>query len=117
MARLLHIEDVAVGAGVGIVVSLLLWPRGAAAAASSVIRAALDVNLRYLRAAVLRVTRATSEKSDAKVEALSNEAMVASRTVGDAVRHYLSETGTGADLRTPVVRAANRATWIRVAGC
>jgi len=90
--------------------------RGAAAAASSVIRAALDVNLRYLRAAVLRVTRATSEKSDAKVEALSHEAMVASRTVDDAVRHHLSETGTGADLRTPVVRAANRATWIRVAG-
>jgi hypothetical protein len=31
------------------------------------------------------------------------------------VRHYLSETGSGADLRTPVVRAANQATWLRLA--
>jgi hypothetical protein len=31
------------------------------------------------------------------------------------VRHYLSETGSGADLRTPVVKAANRATWVRLA--
>jgi hypothetical protein len=31
------------------------------------------------------------------------------------VRHYLSETGTGANLRTPVVSAANRATRQRFA--
>ena len=51
----------------------------------------------------------------ADAEKLSRDAVVISRTVDDAVRHYLSETGSGADLRTPVVRAANRATRLRVA--
>jgi hypothetical protein len=109
---LLRIEDVAMGAGVGIVVSLLLWPRGATAAVSAVISTALDLYSRYLRAAVLRVTRGISRET---VEKLSLDAVAVSRTVDDAVRHYLSETGSGADLRTPVVRAANRATRLRVA--
>jgi hypothetical protein len=109
---LLRIEDVAIGAGVGIVVSLLLWPRGATAAVSAMISTALDLYSRYLQAAVLRVTRGISHQS---VEKLSLEAVVVSRTVDDAVRHYLSETGSGADLRTPVVRAANRATRLRIA--
>ena len=109
---LLRIEGVAMGAGVGIVVSLLLWPRGATAAVSAVIDTALDVYSRYLKAAVLRVTRGISQEA---VEKLSLDAVVISRTVDDAVRHYLSETGSGADLRTPVVRAANRATRLRVA--
>jgi hypothetical protein len=39
---------------------------------------------------------------------------VGSRRVDEAVRHYLSETGSGANLRTPVVRAADRATWVRL---
>jgi hypothetical protein len=109
---LLRIEDVAIGAGVGIVVSLLLWPRGATAAVSAMISTALDLYSRYLQAAVLRVTRGISHQS---VEELSLDAVVVSRTVDDAVRHYLAETGSGADLRTPVVRAANRATRLRVA--
>jgi hypothetical protein len=46
--------------------------------------------------------------------ALSHDAVVGSRRVDDAVRHYLSETGNGANLRSPVVRAANRATWVRL---
>ena len=112
---LLRIEDVAIGAVVAIVVSLLLWPRGATAAVSAVIDTALQVNSRYLTAAVLRVTRGTSEDIEGKVKALSYDALAASRTVDDAVRHYLSETGSGANLRTPVVRAANRATRLRVA--
>jgi len=112
---LLRIEDIAMGAAVGMGVSLLLWPRGATAAVSAVISAALDVNVRYLQAAVLRVTRGRSEESDVNLAALSHDAVVAWRRIDDAVRHYLSETGSGADLRTPVVRAANRATWVRAA--
>ncbi|MBW0012845.1 FUSC family protein [Mycobacterium sp.] len=112
---LLRIEDIAMGAAVGMGVSLLLWPRGATVAVSNLIRAAVDVNLRYLQVAVLRVTRGGSERADADLAALSNDAVVGSRRVDDAVRHYLSETGSGADLRTPVVKAANRATWLRLA--
>jgi uncharacterized membrane protein YccC len=113
---LLRVEDIALGAAVGMGASLLLWPRGATAAVSALIDAALDVDVRYLRAAVLRVTRGQSEEgTDADLAALSHDAVVGSRRVDDAVRHYLSETGSGADLRTPVVRAANRATWVRLA--
>src|SRR6201993_1535844 len=112
---LLRIQDIAMGAAVGLGVSLLLWPRGATAAVSALIEAALDVHVRYLQAAVRRVTRGRSEESDANLAALSHDAVVGWRRIDDAVRHYLSETGTGADLRTPVVRAANRATRLRVA--
>jgi hypothetical protein len=116
---LLRVEDIALGAAVGMGASLLLWPRGATAAVSALIEAALDVDRRYLHAAVLRVTRGRSEGgaegTDADLTALSDDAVVGSRRVDDAVRHYLSETGSGADLRTPVVKAANRATWVRLA--
>jgi Fusaric acid resistance protein-like len=108
-AGLLRIEDVAVGAGVAIVVSVLLWPRGATAAVSAAVDAALDVGSRYLRSAVLRVTRG----ADDGVIALSFDALVAARTLDDALRHYLSETGGAADSRAPMVRAANRATRLR----
>jgi Fusaric acid resistance protein-like len=113
---LLRIEEIVLGAGVGMVVSLLLWPRGAVAAMSAVISAALDTNVPYLRAAVRRVTCGSSEEIEADLHTLSRDAMVVSRTVDDAVRQYLSETGSGANLRTPVVRAANRATSVRAAG-
>jgi len=58
---LLRIEDVAMGAGVGMGVSLLLWPRATTAVVSAVMSAALDVNMPYLGAAVLRVTGASSD--------------------------------------------------------
>ena len=115
---LLRIEDIAMGAAVGMGVSLLLWPRGATAAVSALIDAARDVNVRYLQTAVLRVTRGRSDESpeaiDANLAALAHDAVVGSRRVDDAVRHYLLETGSGANLRTPMVKAANRATWVRL---
>ena len=104
-----RIEDVVVGAGVAVMVSLLLWPRGATAAVSAAIESALDLGSRYLKAAVLRVTRATEDD----VTALSYQAIVAARTTDDALRHYLSETGAATDLRAPMVRAANRANRLR----
>jgi uncharacterized membrane protein YccC len=108
---LVRIEDVLVGAVVAVVVSTLLWPRGARAAVSVAIDAGLDVGARYLQAAVLRVTRS----ADDNVTALSYDALAASRTLDDALRHYLSETGGAADLRAPTVRAANRALRLRAA--
>lgn len=111
---LLRIEDISAGAVIAVVVSLFLWPRGATASVYAAIESALDVGSRYLRAAVRRVTRGVSEEIDDNVTALSHDAIVASRTMDDAVRHYLSETGGATDLRAPVVRAANRA--IRLTG-
>jgi uncharacterized membrane protein YccC len=111
---LVRIEDVIVGSVIAVVVSLLLWPRGATASVYAAIDAALDVGSRYLQAAVLRITRGASVETDNDlVTTLSFEALVAARTVDDAVRHYLSETGGEADVRAPVVRAANRSNRLR----
>jgi hypothetical protein len=106
---------VAVGATVGIVVSLLLWPRGASATVSKAIDAACTVGSTYLRAAVSRVIRGASEAANDRVFELGYDALTASRTLDDAVRHYLSESGGSTDLRAPVIRAANRAIRVRSA--
>jgi hypothetical protein len=112
---LIRVEDVVVGAMVGIVVSVLLWPRGATAAVSKAIEDAREVGAAFLKAAVLRVTRGASEDATDRVLALGHDALEASRTVDDAVRQYLSENGGTTDLRAPVVRAANRAIRLRAA--
>jgi hypothetical protein len=112
---LIRVEDVVVGALVGVVVSVLLWPRGATAAVSKAIEDARAVGATFLKAAVLRVTRGASEDATDRVIALSQEALRTSRTVDDAVRQYLSENGGTTDLRAPVVRAANRAIRLRAA--
>jgi hypothetical protein len=110
---LLRIEDVTLGAAVAVAVSLLLWPRGATAAVTAAIEAAREAGTRYLKAAVLRVTRGASEETDDNIATLGHDAVVASRTLDDAVRQYLSESGGASDFRAPVVRAANRAIRLR----
>ena len=112
---LIRVEDVLVGALVGVVVSVLLWPRGASSAVSKAIDAAAAVGATYLQAAVRRVNRGASEAANDRVFALGHDAMTAARTLDDAVRQYLSESGGSTDLRAPVIRAANRATRLRTA--
>ena len=112
---LIRIEDVVVGALVGVVVSVLLWPRGAKASVQSAIEAACTVGSRYLKAAVYRVTRGAFEQAENQVIALSHDALTASRTLDDAVRQFLSESGGPTDSRAPVVRACNRAIRLRAA--
>ena len=104
-----------VGASVGVVVSLLLWPRGAKSAVQQAIDTARAVGSRYLRAAVLRVTRGAFEQAENQVNALSHDALTASRTLDDAVRQYLSENGGPTDSRAPVVRSSSRAVRLRAA--
>jgi uncharacterized membrane protein YgaE (UPF0421/DUF939 family) len=112
---LIRVEDVIVGALVGVVVSTLLWPRGASARVARTIDAAYAAGGQYLMAAVQRVTRGAYEESNDRVTALGHEALSASRTMDDAVRHYLSESSGSTDLRAPVIRAANRAIRLRTA--
>ncbi|MGV0849254.1 FUSC family protein [Mycolicibacterium phlei] len=112
---LIRVEDVAVGASVGVVVSALLWPRGARTRVSRAIDDAFLVGARFLTAAVQRVTRGASEEATDRVSALSQEALSASRTVDDAVRQFLSESSGPTDVRAPAVRAANRAVRLRAA--
>ncbi|MHA3024599.1 FUSC family protein [Mycobacterium sp. BMJ-28] len=110
---LIRVEDVIIGALVGVVVSLLLWPRGAAPAVARSLDAARQAGVAYMRAAVLRVTRGASEEADDRISTLGFAALSAGRTVDDTVRHYLSESGGLTDQRAPVIRSANRATRLR----
>lgn len=110
---LVRVEDVVVGALVGIVASVLLWPRGATASVSKAIDQARAVGAQFLNAAVLRVTRGASEAATDRVIALAHDTLTATRTLDDAVRQYLSETGGPTDQRAPAVRAANRVIRVR----
>lgn len=79
------------------------------------IDAACSVGSRYLRATVARVTRGASEEAENQVITLSHDTLTATRTLDDAVRQYLSESGGPTDSRAPVVRASNRAMRLRAA--
>jgi hypothetical protein len=105
---LIRIEDVVVGCLACVVVSLLLWPRGATAAVSAAITSAREVCARYLLAAVLRVTRGASGGNHHRGIELSHQALAASRTMDDAVRQYLSESGGETYARAAVIRAFNQ---------
>ena len=112
---LIRVEDVVVGALVGVVVSVLLWPRGATAAVTLAIDSTRAVFARYLWTAVLRITRGASEARNDEVVTLTQAALDASRVIDDAVRQYLSESSGETDFRAPVVRSFNRAIRLRAA--
>src|SRR4029079_8941383 len=100
---------------VGVAVSVLLWPRGATASVTRAIDTSRALFARYLRAAVLRITRGAYEERNDEVWALSHEALAASRVIDDAVRQYLSESSGETDFRAPIVRSFNRAIRLRSA--
>ena len=112
---LIRVEDVVVGALVGMMVSLLLWPRGATASAEAAVESARNVFAKYLDAAVRRITRGSYEQMADKLAMLSQDAIASSRVADDAVRQYLSEGGGTTDFRGPIVRAFNRAIRVRAA--
>lgn len=94
---LIRIEDVVLGALVGLAVSVLLWPGGAQTAVQRAVSEAVGACSRYLAAAVNRVTRGVSPQTQATVTELGAAALTAARTHGDAVRVYLSETSGSTD--------------------
>jgi hypothetical protein len=113
-AGLIRIEDIILGAAVGLMVSVLLWPKGAAAAVRRAIDAAMDSGARYLNGAVLRVTRGASPATDAALRDLGRDALVDARTHVDTIRIYLAESNgvLDADLldttnRIPRLRTAS----------
>ncbi len=109
---LVRVEDVVVGALAGLVVAVMLWPRGATASVDAAIDSARDTFSRYLRAGVRRVTRGAT---DGELTGLGYDALAASRALDDAVRQYLSESGGATDRRAPIVHASNRVIRMRAA--
>lgn len=94
---LIRVEDVILGALVGLAVSMLLWPGGAQTAMHRAVGDAVAACSRYLAAAVTRVTRGVSPQTQQAVTQLGAAALTAARTHGDAVRVYLSETAGASD--------------------
>ena len=113
MVGLIRIEDIVLGAAVGMMVSMLLWPSGAATA----VRRAIDNSLRsaasYLDAAVLRVTRGASAGIDTALRGLSRASLVDVRTQGDAIRIYLAESNGAID--SGLLDTTNRIPRLRTA--
>ena len=102
----MRLVDVAVGAGAGVFVGVLLWPRGAHAEVGRALGRSYRAGADYLVAAVARATGRASEPRGELAEARA-----AAHRSDDAVRHYLAErrpTDTSfADL-TIVITAASR---------
>ena len=110
---LTRIEDVVLGALVGLVVSVLLWPGGAQSAVLRAFARAVDACSAYLWAAVAAVTRGRNAVTDAAVAETGGEALTAARTHGDAIRVYLSETNGTID--PGLLDIANRIPRLRTA--
>jgi uncharacterized membrane protein YccC len=92
---LVRIEDVALGCAVSVVVGLLFWPRGAAAALSTALAEAYRDSARYLADAV-RFGLGRCDAGSAPKPPPSGSAMraaAAARRLDDAFRTYLAERG------------------------
>ncbi len=92
---LVRIEDVALGSAVSLVVGLLFWPRGAAAALGTALAEAYADSVRYLAGAVEfglgRCDLGTPSRQAPTQEAI--QAAAASRRLDDTFRGYLAERG------------------------
>ena len=92
---LVRIEDVAIGAGVSLVVGVLFWPRGAAPALRQALAQAYADGAGYL-ASTVRSGTSRADVSTPAAPVLSSDAAraaAASRRLDDAFRTYLAERG------------------------
>ena len=91
----IRVEDVAIGAGVSLVMGVLFWPRGAAPALRQALAEAYADGVSYFAGTV----RFTMSRGYARVSGLAalagdaGRAAAASRRLDDAFRTYLAERG------------------------
>jgi uncharacterized membrane protein YccC len=108
---LIRIEDIALGCAAGLIVGILVWPRGAAAAIGTALSQAYRIGTSYLTDAVAYALGRSAEP-----ETEHREILAAGRRLDDALRQYLAERGAKnvhlSDL-TPIVNGATR---LRLAG-
>jgi uncharacterized membrane protein YccC len=94
---LLRVEDIAIGCGVSLVVGLLFWPRGAAAALNRALAEAYTDSAGYLAAAVefgmLRCDYGPGATRPAAPSDAAIRAAAAARRLDDTFRTYLAERG------------------------
>lgn len=111
---LTRVEDVVIGALVGLVVSVLMWPGGAQSAVRRAFDGAVTACANYLSVAVGRVTHGASQQTDDAVTRAGAEALSAARTHAEAIRAYLAEANGAID--SDLLDAANRIPRLRTAG-
>jgi len=105
---LLRIEDVAIGAGVSLVVGLLFWPRGAVTVLRRAMGAAYASAAAYLGATVEALLRGAPVPAE-----VEREAFAAAQVLDSGVRDYLSDrSGANAPIEQLAVLMAG-ATRVR----
>jgi uncharacterized membrane protein YccC len=109
---LLRFEDVAIGAGVSLLVGLLFWPRGAVTVLRRAVGSAYTSAAAYLDATVSALLRGAPVPAEAE-----REAFAAAQVLDSGVRDYLSDrSGANAPIEQLTVLMAGAA-WVReVAG-
>ncbi len=117
---LLRVEDVALGCGVSLLVGLLFWPRGAAAALGQTLADAYRASSRYLAESVafgmLRCD--AGPEGETLPQPPTDEAVqaaAASRRLDDAFRSYLAERGTKPATLAEMTRLVNGVVALRLA--
>jgi uncharacterized membrane protein YccC len=115
---LVRIEDIAIGSAVSVVVGLLFWPRGAAAALGTALASAYSDSVRYLASAVefgMGRCDFSAPSRPAPIDEASRAA-AASRRLDDAFRGYLAERGPKRAPLAEVAGLVNGAAGLRLAG-
>jgi uncharacterized membrane protein YccC len=108
---LVRIEDVAIGVGVSLVVGVLFWPRGAAAALRRALAEAYADGAGYL-ASTVRFGMSRADRGTPAPTGLADDAAraaAASRRLDDAFRTYLAERGAK---RLPLADVAGLVTGV-----
>ncbi len=93
---LVRIEDIAIGCAVSLLVGLLFWPRGAAAALGTALSEAYQESSNYLASAVEFGVGRSDIGSPGRLAPISEavRAASASRRLDDTFRGYLAERGS-----------------------
>jgi uncharacterized membrane protein YccC len=115
---LVRIEDIGLGCGVGLLVGLLFWPRGAGAALGTALADAYADSVRYLANAV-EFGMGRCDHSTPSRPAPTNEAIhaaAASRRLDDTFRGYLAERGAKPIPLAEVTGLLTGAAGLRLAG-
>jgi uncharacterized membrane protein YccC len=114
---LLRVEDIALGCAVSLLVGVLFWPRGAAAALSKSLAEAYADSASYLAAAVefgmLRCDPSTPSPVGPAQQAV--RAAAASRRMDDTFRGYLAERGAKSIPLAEVTRLVTGVAGLRLA--
>ncbi|MCD0486382.1 FUSC family protein [Streptacidiphilus sp. ASG 303] len=115
---LVRAEDIALGCAVSVLVGLVFWPRGAAAAVDRALAVAYADSARYLAGAVdYAVGRCGAGSATPETPArMGRQAAAAARRLDDAFRSYLAERGPKPTSLADITTLVTGVVGLRLAG-